>query len=168
MITFKSTTVTDVKLINSLARDVFYSTYSPILSAEQLDYMFDMMYSLESLRRQIEEKGAQYFIAYRGDVSTGYISIIELDKGRYHLDKIYVLLPFQGEGLGRKLVDFATEHLRKTAGVERLYLTLNVNRNNSAIGFYKNLGFEVLRSGDFDIGNGYFMNDYIMQLIVEC
>jgi ribosomal protein S18 acetylase RimI-like enzyme len=39
---------------------------------------------------------------------------------------------------------------------------LNVNRNNKALGFYQKFGFVILREEDIDIGNGYFMNDYIM------
>ena len=43
-------------------------------------------------------------------------------------------------------------------------LILNVNRNNEAVEFYKRNGFEIDSSEDIDIGNGYFMNDYIMRL----
>jgi ribosomal protein S18 acetylase RimI-like enzyme len=43
-------------------------------------------------------------------------------------------------------------------------LLLNVNRNNPAKSFYKKLGFTVIKEDDIDIGNGYFMNDYVMKL----
>ena len=39
---------------------------------------------------------------------------------------------------------------------------LHVNRNNPALGFYKHMGMEKVREGDFPIGNGFYMNDYIM------
>jgi diamine N-acetyltransferase len=42
-------------------------------------------------------------------------------------------------------------------------LLLNVNRDNSAKTFYEKLGFAVLKVEDIDIGNGFFMNDYIME-----
>ena len=41
---------------------------------------------------------------------------------------------------------------------------LNVNRNNKALQFYQHLGMEKVAEGDFHIGNGYYMNDYIMGL----
>ena len=41
---------------------------------------------------------------------------------------------------------------------------LNVNRNNKALQFYEYMGMRKLRKGDFPIGNGYYMNDYIMGL----
>jgi hypothetical protein len=39
-----------------------------------------------------------------------------------------------------------------------------VNRYNKAKGFYEKLGFKVIGKEDIDIGNGYLMNDYVMQL----
>lgn len=41
---------------------------------------------------------------------------------------------------------------------------LNVNRKNPALSFYRHMGMTIASSGDFDIGNGYFMNDYIMAI----
>ena len=43
-------------------------------------------------------------------------------------------------------------------------MELNVNRNNKALQFYEHMGMRKLREGDFPIGNGYYMNDYIMGL----
>ena len=41
---------------------------------------------------------------------------------------------------------------------------LNVNRHNRALHFYERMGMRKLREGDFPIGGGYWMNDYIMGL----
>lgn len=43
---------------------------------------------------------------------------------------------------------------------------LNVNRENPAVGFYKHMGFHEHATRDFHIGNGYYMNDYIMRMEV--
>ncbi len=40
---------------------------------------------------------------------------------------------------------------------------LNVNRQNKAVDFYKNIGFKIIKEVDIPIGEGYFMNDYVMQ-----
>lgn len=42
-------------------------------------------------------------------------------------------------------------------------LGLNVNRYNKAKGFYERLGFNVIGEENIPIGNGYFMNDYVME-----
>ena len=41
-------------------------------------------------------------------------------------------------------------------------MELNVNRYNQAILFYQVQGFKIKEAVDISIGNGFFMNDYIM------
>jgi ribosomal protein S18 acetylase RimI-like enzyme len=41
---------------------------------------------------------------------------------------------------------------------------VNVNRHNKALHFYEKYGFKIIREEDIDIGEGYFMNDYVMEL----
>ena len=45
-------------------------------------------------------------------------------------------------------------------------MELNVNRHNPALGFYEHMGMSKAREGDFDIGNGFYMNDYIMGITI--
>jgi hypothetical protein len=42
-------------------------------------------------------------------------------------------------------------------------LELNVNRHNPATVFYQKMGFEIVYSEDIDIGQGFWMNDYVMR-----
>lgn len=48
-----------------------------------------------------------------------------------------------------------------------VFRIINVNRNNKALHFYERKGMKKLREGDFAIGNGYYMNDYIMGLEIK-
>lgn len=41
-------------------------------------------------------------------------------------------------------------------------MELHVNRHNKAVKFYERMGMRKLREGDFEIGGGFYMNDYIM------
>lgn len=59
------------------------------------------------------------------------------------------------------IADEDTDSQRRT---EPCLMELNVNRNNKALQFYEYMGMRKLREGDFPIGNGYYMNDYIMGL----
>lgn len=45
-------------------------------------------------------------------------------------------------------------------------LELNVNRQNKARIFYEKFGFVIVEEKDIPIGNGYFMNDYVMQKVI--
>lgn len=162
MIRSRKAGIDDIALIRDLAEKSFLPTYKEILSADQLDWMFDWMYSADSLRRQIED-GHVFFIAYDGDRPCGYVSVERQGEALFHLQKIYVLPDFQGKHVWRYLVRLVFDYVKSLYSGE-CTVELNVNRNNKAKFFYERMGFSVARSGDFSIGNGYYMNDYIMAI----
>lgn len=166
MLTIRKTTTDDCALINRLATVVFPATYQDIISPEQMDFMMDWMYSPENLRKQMEEEGHVYFIASEESEPCGYLSIQQQGEDVFHLQKIYVLPYFQGAHLGGKLFDYAVEYIKSIHPAPCL-MELNVNRNNKALHFYERKGMRKLREGDFEIGNGYYMNDYIMGLEIK-
>ena len=69
-----------------------------------------------------------------------------------------------GKGIGRLLFNQAQEHVSNRVVSSRI--ELNVNRMNAAVQFYRHIGMSVLREGDFHIGEGFYMNDYIMGIDV--
>lgn len=160
----------DLQTIHDMAEVVFRKTYRSILSAEQMEYMMDWMYSLANLERQVSQ-GHTYYIAWVGQEPQGYLSVrkdcVEPDGTEvWHLEKIYVMPSAQGTGLGRRFLETARKHVIDNKSAAKARIELNVNRNNPAVGFYKRQGLKILRQGDFPIGNGFFMNDYIMGLDV--
>ena len=162
MFTIKKATTNDIQLINEMAQIVFPATYREILSKEQLDYMMDWMYSPKNLRKQMEEEGHIYYIAYKDGEAAGYVSIQPEGEHLFHLQKIYVLPLFQGCRLGKALFEQAVKAIKEIhPGPCEMHL--NVNRNNKALQFYQHLGMEKVAEGDFHIGNGYYMNDYIIK-----
>ena len=163
MFTIRKATSDDCILINKLAKQVFPTTYKEILSPDQLDYMMEWMYAPLNIRKQMEKEGHVYFIAYQEDEPCGYVSVQPQGDDVFHLQKIYVLPSFQGAHLGSKLFDHAVQYIKEIHPSPCL-MELNVNRNNKALHFYEHKGMKKLREGDFHIGNGYYMNDYIMGL----
>lgn len=154
----------DFPLIGRLAAEAFPATYREILSPEQIDYMMEWMYSPESLGRQFRE-GHVWFIASCGAEPCGYLSVQPEGEELFHLQKIYVLPAWQGRGVGRFLFRAAVDYVRGVhAGPARM--RLNVNRSNRALGFYERMGMRRVAEGDFPIGGGYYMNDYIMELAI--
>lgn len=163
----RSADISDIQAIRSIAEVVFRRTYSSILSPSQIEYMMDMMYSERSLRRQMEELGHVFLM----EEGRGYVSFRrdgKTDDGIhvFHLEKLYVMPDCQKSGLGRKLFDAV---VREVDGMEKgqKRIELNVNRSNPAVGFYEHLGMRRDRQGDFPIGNGFYMNDYIMALDID-
>ena len=163
-------TVDDIPVIQGMADVVFRKTYANILSPEQMEYMMDWMYSDSSLQNQIKADGKAFYIAYSGDVPAGYVSFEadgRTDDGRklFHLQKLYVLPEYQHTGLGRQMFEFI-KGLLSEWNPEGCRIELNVNRGNPAIGFYEHIGMVCDRQGDFPIGKGFYMNDFIYTLDV--
>ncbi len=164
--------IDDIDIIQGLAEIAFRETYKSILSGEQIDYMMDWMYSKESLRSQMVDRENVFFILSVDGTDAGYLSI-ERHKSppsdlegyiAFNLQKLYILPDYQGFGCGLALLSFAEEQMRLWSGTaSRTCYELNVNRHNSAVSFYQRLGLRIVREGDFAIGGGFYMNDFIMR-----
>jgi ribosomal protein S18 acetylase RimI-like enzyme len=161
MIHFRKAGIKDIPLIRELAFAVWPQTYSDILSGEQSAYMLEMMYSESSLQHQINVQHHRFIIAAEHNDPVAFASwSVTPQKNTYRLHKIYVLQNQQGKGTGRQLIDHIIAAIRPSGTA---ILELNVNRHNKAKDFYIRQGFRVVREEDIAIGNGYFMNDYVMQ-----
>ena len=163
MFTIRKATTNDIALIHQMAWVVFPHTYHIILTPEQIDYMMEWMYSEKSLQKQMEEDGHIYYLAFKEDEPAGYLSIQPEGEHVFHLQKIYVLPSFQGMNLGKLLFEQAIQAIKEHHPAP-CQMRLNVNRQNKALTFYEKMGMTKVDEGDFPIGNGFYMNDYIMGL----
>ncbi|GHV14513.1 N-acetyltransferase [Bacteroidia bacterium] len=148
-------------IIQALSDKIWPHTFQDILTGEQIGYMMDMMYSTSSLEKQMDELNHHYILAEDSGEYIGYTSYELNYKGTTttKIHKIYILPSLQGKGVGRFLV----ETVEKTARQNKNNgLSLNVNRFNKALDFYKRIGFEVVKSEDIDIGNGFLMEDFVL------
>ena len=156
----------DWPLLKNLVDRVWPVTFKGILSEAQIAYMMEFMYSTASLKKQVET-GSRFYILYDSEVPIGYLALIPnyqdaklSSEGSWmKVDKLYVMPENQGSGAGRFLMDFAFSEAKKE---NLMGVMLNVNRDNKAVKFYEYYGFKTAYSGDFDIGEGYLMQDYIM------
>lgn len=147
--------------IQVLSNVIWPATFSNILSQEQISYMMDMMYSTSSLEKQMNELHHHYLLAEEDGEYLGYLSYELNYKGTpiTKIHKIYVLPSIQGKGVGRLFIDAVSKLALKN---NNTLLSLNVNRYNKAIDFYKRMGFDFFTSENIDIGNGFLMEDYVM------
>lgn len=159
MFTIRKAAPEDISLIRELTFKVWPQTYESIISKEQIEYMLEMMYSAESLQNQMKD-GSRFIIIYDNAEPVGFASYQQMGGKIFKLHKIYVLQSQQGKGTGRFIIDFIINEIKLYGAIA---LQLQVNRHNSARKFYEKIGFNVIEEANFDIGNGYFMNDYVME-----
>ena len=149
----------DIPTIIALAEATWEPTYRFIISKEQLEYMYRVIYTPASVRRQMREQHHAFLLAYVEGQPSGFASYSEKPEGVYHLNKIYVLPSHQSKGLGQRLIQAVETAVRQAGGRT---LELNVNRHNPAISFYERQGFAQHREEDIAIGP-YWMNDFVLR-----
>ena len=169
-ISIRPASLQDSAFIRSVSERTWPSTYGHIISQEQIDFMLDWMYSDASLEEQFQ-KGCQFFIAGivkesselgNGELEEiGFCSVSPEDTNEHKLNKLYVLPKAHGTGAGKALLNKAIE-VTKEAGSTSLFL--QVNKQNTAYTFYLKKGFMKELEFKFDIGNGFYMDDYVMRL----
>ncbi len=169
--------LTDRDFIRSVSERTWPSTYGHIISQAQIDFMLEWMYSDESLEKQMDT-GCEFYIASIKKENglweaVGFCSVSPEDEeennstekvegsNAHKLNKLYVLPEAQGTGAGKALLNKSIE-VAKAAGSSSLFL--QVNKLNNAYTFYLKKGFIKELEFKFDIGNGFYMDDYVMRL----
>ncbi len=145
--------------IAALARKIWNVHYPPIVGQAQVDYMLERFYDLDSLRKQLDE-GQTFYLIGNGDKHVGFIAVSRKGPHNFFIHKFYIDTDEQGKGLGKLVFDQILRLFESQPPV----IQLTVNRqNHKAINFYFKIGFRIKEVADFDIGNGYLMNDFVME-----
>lgn len=160
----KVTTKDQLQVVADLAKKIWPVTYATILSKEQLHYMLDRFYNLEALQKQLESGQVFYLAQNENQEFVGFVSYeINCKPNKTKIHKIYVLPETQGTGIGKQLFDLVKTKAQEN---QQTAIFLNVNKYNNAQKFYQKLGFAITKEEVIDIGNGYVMDDYVMEVLV--
>lgn len=164
MILLKKAKEEDIPVIQEIARITWGPTYLPIIGQEQVDYMLEKMYNKGALLEQLMD-GYVFLLAELNGKEVGFASysIIDHENRTYKLHKLYVLPETHGKGVGKFLINEVLDKIKEEGGVK---LELNVNRENNAKNFYESAGFTIKETVDIEIGNGFYMNDYVMEKVL--
>ncbi len=155
-----ATTIEDLIAISSLAETIWHEYYTEINSYEQITYMVEKFQSVHALQDQINNSYEYYIINNNHAGKIGYFGF-KPDKTALFLSKFYILKEFRGQGFGKSAFEFIKKEALKK-GLKSIKLTVN-KENASSIQFYQKSGFQIIDSVILDIGNGYVMDDYILE-----
>lgn len=156
----KIETAEDIARLAAMADEVWHEFFVEILSPAQIDYMVEKFQSVAALTDQIGNQGYEYYFLEPGGQPVGYAGI-RPGEGKLLLSKLYILKRFRGKGYASRAFDFL-ETVCRERRLATIWLTVNRHNANS-IAIYKKRGFETVRTQVADIGNGYVMDDYIME-----
>ena len=161
-ITLRPVSKTEYGKVREQAETIWPECYKDILSAEQIRYMLDMMYSEDAIADDVSEKIRYRFVMDDTEIA-GFLAWGPLipDPPVAKLHKLYLLPGKQGQGVGTRVLELVKQQVKDTV---YHFLRLNVNRQNSkAIKCYEKNNFATIQRVNNDIGNGFFMTDYVME-----
>ena len=154
---FHAATKEDAATISKLGYKIWHEHYISIISLQQIEFMLAGRYSIKAITHGME-RGEQYFLALDSKNQPVALADIELKGDSYFLHKFYVDVSQHRGGIGTQFFNYIQSQI-----IPQKPIRLQVNRLNlKAINFYFKMGFIIESAGDFDIGGGYFMNDFIM------
>jgi GNAT superfamily N-acetyltransferase len=158
----KAQTDAEIEAVAGLARVIWEEHFTPLIGAAQVAYMLDKFQSFSAIKGQIES-GYIYDQIFWGETLAGYTGYhAEADTKKLFLSKLYVHKDFRGNGLAgaavKRLADFC-----RAQGCNCVYLTCN-KHNSNTLAVYKHLGFVVAKAQVSDIGGGFVMDDYVLEL----
>lgn len=149
----------DLRKIEQLAVFIWNEHYTPIIGKPQVEYMLEKFQSVDAMLTQINN-GYRYFLIGEDEFELGYLSFERRETALF-LSKIYLLKKHRGKGIGKQAMEFITSAAR---GMGCSKVTLTVNRfNQYSIKAYKRAGFQIKGELVQDIGNGFVMDDYLME-----
>ena len=155
------TTPESLQIIRDIAADIWPKTFAEILSPEQIAYMMEMMYAPEVMEKELAT--GYHFEIIRIDGSpSGYFSWSPCDAPMTaKLHKLYLLQKFHSMGIGSTMLK-QVEMRAKNAGFARLRLNVNKYNERAKKSYIRN-DFTTVDSVKIDIGNGFFMDDFVME-----
>lgn len=155
-----ATTPQHIAAIEQLAKEIWNEHYTPIIGDAQVRYMLNKYQSAASMLSQIESEGYKYFSLLDDQQLIGYLSFQQRNATLF-LSKLYLEKQSRGKGFSREALQFL-DHWGTRNKCDKIELTVNKYNANS-IAAYQKLGFEVVNEAVFDIGEGFVMDDFIMQ-----
>ena len=153
-----------LNILADIANEVWHEFFPCILSDEQIDYMVDKFQSYPAMKKQMED-GYEYYFIKDNDEICGYMGIHEeTEDKKMFLSKLYLKKAHRGKGYaGQTLKELFK--MSRERGLNMVWLTVN-KHNEHTIEVYEHMGFAKARTQVADIGNGFVMDDYIMEKVL--
>lgn len=157
-------TTSDFRQLEPFAASIWEQHYTPIIGADQVAFMLNKYQSAQAMFDQFSA-GYKYALVIFGGQKAGYFAYDGKAEKDVFISKLYLHKDFRRKGLGRRILDFISKEAR-TLGCTAM--TLSVNKDNSdSIQFYLAYGFQTINAQKVAIGDGFYMDDYVMSCPVQ-
>lgn len=158
----------DIERLAKLAHEIWFEYWPAHIGEAQTRYMVERFQTAEAIHRDMASSAYEYWFALAPDDGrvVGYTGgHAEPKTGRFFISKIYLRACERGRHFASGVIAFY-EDLCRERGLRAMYLTVNKG-NVLGIRAYKGNGFKVIDAVETDIGQGFVMDDYIMEKRVD-
>lgn len=144
-----------------LSNEIWHEYWPCILSHEQINYMVDKFQSEQAISEQIKNERYSYYFVDDDNEHLGYFGISSKNSDYLFLSKLYIKQEYRHQGYGKKVFE-EIKLIAQNLGYKKIQLTVN-KYNQNTIDAYLKYGFKTINSIISDIGDGFVMDDYIME-----
>jgi ribosomal protein S18 acetylase RimI-like enzyme len=157
----------DVETLLSLAAQTFSDAFAAMNTPETMQAYLAEAFTREKFLDELSNPHSQFYFLLADGNLAGYIKLNDTDAQSdlqdpqaLEIERIYVHRDFQGQGLGRALIEFA---LQKALEMGKSSAWLGVwQKNLSAIAFYQKMGFMIAGEHSFRMGEE-LQSDWVMK-----
>lgn len=160
----KAETENEIASLAEMASQIWFEYFVSIISKEQIAYMVEKFQSAPAIADQVERQGYEYYFLNVDGTNIGYAGIKQ-EEGKLFLSKFYIRKEHRGKGYASQAMKLLTG-LCKERNLKAIWLTVN-RHNHSTIAVYEKKGFRTVRTQVADIGNGFVMDDYVMEKTID-
>ena len=152
-----------INVTSSFAKEVFIDYYNGLIGNKQAEYMANLFLSEEAIDKLING-GAIFKLVMDNDLPIAFTEYI-IENDRVFLSKLYVKKDMRNRGIGKMMLNDCISYAKRN-NINKIYLTVN-KHNTPSFDIYVHEGFKIIDSVVNDIGQGYVMDDYIMELNIN-
>ncbi len=149
-----------INRVVTLAHEIWHEHFPAVITESQINYMLGKFLCAPVIQMQILGQ-YEYGLLLNDSGAQGFFAIEPQADHRLFLSKLYVRHQARGCGLASEGMGYMQD-LCRAQQLTSIWLTVNI-RNDLAVSVYKHLGFEVVDTQVKDIGQGYVMDDNIME-----
>ena len=148
----------------NFAEGIFREYFSTLHSQDKVEYLVNYLLSTETLIRAIADEGYEYYFVNVGEEHVGFIGIQPQPEFLY-LSKLYLVKAARGKGYGRQEFEFIKQRARDL-GLGSIRLTC-ARDNIASLDRYDHMGFKKIARVNSDVGDGFEMNDFVLEYTLE-
>lgn len=150
-------TIQDINVLQDLSIETFSETFGQQNPPEDLELYLEKAFNPQQLTKEIMDSNTNFYFIFQEALLAGYIKLKNASLPGHpflgealEVERLYVRKGYQHLGLGKHLLDFASEEAQRT---HKEYLWLSVwEHNPTAYGFYKSQGYVECGSRHFHLG----------------